>query len=57
MLYAFRLVPAATALAFRQVAPALAPVVGAIWLRERSGWRAYLGSLLIAASAVWLVLG
>lgn len=56
MLYAFQMAPAATALAFRQVAPALAPAVGSVWLKERTGWRIYLGAGLIALSAALLVI-
>lgn len=55
MLYAYRLESAAPALALRQVAPALAPVVAAIWLKERPDWRRYLGAGLIALAAVFLM--
>lgn len=56
MLYAFRLEAAAPALALRQVAPALAPVVAAIWLKERPDWRRYVGAGLIALAAVFLMI-
>ncbi len=58
LLYAFQLAPAGPVLALRQVAPALAPAVGARWLAESAARRRWLwcGALLVAAggaAAAW----
>jgi drug/metabolite transporter (DMT)-like permease len=55
MLYAYRLGPAAPLLALRQVAPALGPMVGALWLRERPRWWQFAGGAVIAVSAVLII--
>lgn len=58
LLYAFQLAPAGPVLALRQVAPALAPAIGARWLAESSARRRWVwsGALLVAAGgavAAW----
>ena len=58
LLYAFQLAPAGSVLALRQLAPALAPAIGARWLAESAARRRWLwsGALLVAAggaAAAW----
>jgi len=55
ILYAYRLAPVGPVLALRQLAPALAPVVGMLWLRERPSWKRALGALAVSAGAVLII--
>ncbi len=57
MLYAYRLAPVAPALAVRQIAPALAPLAGALLLRERITPRRAWGTAAIVAGAALMALG
>ncbi len=57
MLYAYRLAPVAPALAVRQIAPALAPLAGALLLRERITRRRAWGTAAIVAGAALMAVG
>lgn len=55
ILYAYRMAPVGAVLALRQLAPALAPLVGVLWLRERPSWQRVLGAVAVSAGAVLII--
>lgn len=57
MLAAYRLGPVAPLLALRQTAPALASLVGWVFLRERPSWATWLGTFGVMMGSVLTVLG
>jgi drug/metabolite transporter (DMT)-like permease len=57
LLEAYRLAPVAAALAVRQLAPALAPLVGALALHERIGARRAWGTVALVLGAILIAIG
>ncbi len=57
ILYAYRMAPVAAVLALRQLGPALAPVVAALWLRERPSWQQAAGAMAIAVGGLLVIAG
>lgn len=55
LLYAYQLAPVGPVLALRQLAPALAPPVGWLFLRERLSWAGAAGALSVAAGGALLI--
>lgn len=57
ILYAYRIAPVGSVLALRQLAPALAPLAAALWIRERPSRAQVLGAIVVAAGSALIMFG